>query len=95
MEPYTRNRTIGHEGRAETSTGYKIELKNRQPGQDLVVNVDHTTLPFRGEYRFAAAKLEGRKSIHLVVKDPTSPVAEWSPLNIQPDAVREIGGRNG
>ena len=47
------------------TTPYKIDMENRNPNDDLIVNVYGLEGELVGSYRFDAHQLQGKKSIHF------------------------------
>lgn len=69
MGEIIRNRTIRPLSRLKTSKSYKINTENVSSGDNLVVNIDHETKPFKKSYRFKGSDVANKDSIHFKVND--------------------------
>jgi len=65
MSDIYKSRTIRPSSRLETSTSYKINVKNVSENDTLYVTVKHESKPFHKVFKFSGKKLSGRKSIHF------------------------------
>lgn len=88
MEEIIRNRTIRPSSRLETSKSYKIDTKNVDKNNILVINIDHESTSFKRTYRFNGSDVANRDSISFRVYDyGTSIDISWS-------GVQPIGNNN-
>lgn len=79
MTDIIRNRTIRPSSRQEKSKSYKIDTKQISRDDNLIVNIDHESKPFRKSYTFNGADVAFKDSISFRVNDlATSIVITWS-----------------
>lgn len=69
MAKIIRNRTIRPSTRLEKSKSYKVDTKNVDSGDKLVVNINHESKSFFKSYTFNGKDLKNRNSISFRVND--------------------------
>lgn len=96
MAEIIKRRVIRPSSRKATSDSYKVDTKNVQAGDTLVVIIGHESNPaFKREYRFNGAELANANSIHFYVSDATStePKITWPTIKPQKKAPKIIYGK--
>jgi hypoxanthine-DNA glycosylase len=79
MTEIIRNRTIRTSSRKKTSKSYKIDTKNVNRNDLLVVNIDHETKSFQKTYKFYGADVASKDSISFRVQESVASInISWS-----------------
>ena len=69
MAEIIRNRTIRPSSRLESSKSYKINTKDVNRFDTLIVHIDHETKPFQQKYSFEGRDVADCDSIHFRVRE--------------------------
>ncbi|MFW5758063.1 MAG: hypothetical protein ACOCYO_05220 [Bacteroidota bacterium] len=67
MAEIIRNRTIRPSSRQEASKSYKIDTKNVNSDDTLIVNIDHESEDFNRTFRFKGSNVSAKNSIHFKI----------------------------
>ncbi len=70
MPEIIRNRTIyTTTGRKASSVNHRVHINNIDPGDTLIVNINHETIPFQKTFKFKGSDIIKKKSLSFQVQN--------------------------